>query len=162
MVVDGECTVVVNNLQRAHQKWARLNRVLSREDVDARTLGRMHWEVVQLVMLYVSETWLMTTLIGNILGGFYHKVACSLMGRQPLRGRYGIWVYPPLEDAMAETGFQEVDTNFYPHKNTVSNFIATRKFMHLCLEAEQRPGSRVTKRWWEQDRVNCDVLARCD
>ena len=38
---DDNCPAVVHNLWRAHQKWARLSRVLSREGSDARTLGRI-------------------------------------------------------------------------------------------------------------------------
>ena len=68
-----------------------------------------------------------------------------------MRGRDGVWVYPPLEDAMAETGLQEVDTYVSRHQNTVAQFIATSTIMYLCLAAERRLGSRVSKRWWEQD-----------
>ena len=35
------------------------------------------------------------------------------MGRQPQRGRYGVWTYPLLVDAMAEAALQEVDTYVY-------------------------------------------------
>ena len=44
--------VVVHNLWRAHQKWARLSRVLSREGADAQTLGRIYVAVVKVVMMY--------------------------------------------------------------------------------------------------------------
>ena len=40
----------------------------------------------------------------RVLGGFHHRVARRLTGRQPCIGRDGGWVYPPLEDAMAEAG----------------------------------------------------------
>ena len=55
---------------------------------------------------------------------------------------------PPLEDAMAEAGRQEVETYVYRIQNTIKKFIATRKIMDLCLAAEQRPGPRVSRRWW--------------
>ena len=38
---------VVHNLQRSRQKWERLSRVLTREGVDARTMGRIYVAVVQ-------------------------------------------------------------------------------------------------------------------
>ena len=101
---------MVHNIWRAHQKWAQLTRVFSREGADARNSGPIYLAMVQLVMIYGSEKWVMTLCMGRILGGFHHRVARSLKGRQPWRGRDRVWVYLPLEDAMAEAGLQEVET----------------------------------------------------
>ena len=122
--------------------------MLSREGVDARTLGRIFVAVVQEVIIYRSDMWLMTPRIGRVLGGFHHRVARRMTGRQPRRGRCGTWVYPLLEDAMAEAGLLEVDTYLYHLQNIVLHFIATRPIMDLCLTDEWSPGSRVSKRWW--------------
>ena len=57
---------------------------------------------------------------------------------------------------MEEAGMQEVDTYVSHLQNIVTQFIATRPIMDLCLVAEGRPGSRVTKRWWDQDRLDME------
>ena len=49
---DENCPAVVHNLWRALKKWARMTRVLSREGVDAQTLGHIYLVVLQSVMLY--------------------------------------------------------------------------------------------------------------
>ena len=59
---------------------------------------------------------------------------------------------------MTNTGLQEVETYVSHHQNTVAQFIATRPIMDLCLVAERRPGSRVTKRWWEQDGLGVEGI----
>ena len=69
------------------------------------------------------------------------------MGRQTWRGQDGVWVYTPLEEAMVEAGFKEVDNYVSRHQNTFTQFIVTRLIMDLCMAAERRPGSRVAKRW---------------
>ena len=122
---------------------ARLTRELIREDVDARTSGQIYLAVVQLVMLCGSETWVMTPRIGRVWGGFHHRVALRMTGRQPHRGRYGICVYPLLEAAMAEAGLQGVESYVSRLHNTVAHFIAKRAITDLCLAAERRPESRV-------------------
>ena len=48
---------------------------------------------------------------------------------------------------MAEAVFQEVETYVSHLQNTVAQFIATRPIMDLCLAAERRSGSRVSKQW---------------
>ena len=75
---------------------------MSREGENACTSVHIYLVVVQSVIIYKSETWVMTPHIGRFLGGFHHRVALRLTGRQPRIGRYGVWVYPPLEDATAE------------------------------------------------------------
>ena len=90
-------------------KWERMNWVLSREEADARTLGNIYLAVVQSVLLYGSETWILNPRMQMVLGGFHQRVARRMMGQQPQKGRYGGWIYHPLEDVMAESGLQEVE-----------------------------------------------------
>ena len=72
--------------------------MLGRERSDAWTSVQIYLALVQLVMLYWSETWVMNPQIGRVLGGLHHRVALRLMERQPWLWRYGVWTYPPVED----------------------------------------------------------------
>ena len=56
----------------------------------------------------------------RVLGGFQHRVACRLTGQQLWKGWYRGWVYPPLEDAMAEAGLHEIETYVYGRQNKVA------------------------------------------
>ena len=123
---------------------------LGRESAYAQTLGRICMAVVQAVLMYGLETWTMRLRMGRELGRFHHRVACRMTGQLPRRGREGRWIYLPLEEAMEESGLQEVETYVSRFQNTVSQFIDTRPIMDLCLAAERRLGSRVNKRLWEQ------------
>ena len=99
---------VVHNLRHTRKKWAQLNQVLIREGEYARTLGHIYLVVVQLVLLYGSETWVLTPCMQRLLGIFHHRVERRLMGSQQWKEQDRGWVYPPLEYAMAEAGLQEV------------------------------------------------------
>ena len=79
----------------------QLSRVLSRDGADAQTLRRIYVEVIQVVLLYGSETWVLTPLISGIMGGLYHRGAQSLTVPQLRRGRDDGRVYPPLAKAMS-------------------------------------------------------------
>ena len=59
---------------------------------------------------------------------------------------------------MSEAGLQVVDIYVSCCQNTFSHFIATRPIMYLCLVEEWRPGSRVTKRWWDQDVLDVEGM----
>ena len=66
----------------------------------------IHVAVVQTVLLYRSETWVMTPQIGRVLGGFHHRMAHRMMGQQYWRGRDSGWVYPPMVEAMGGGGIR--------------------------------------------------------
>ena len=133
-------------------------RIMIREGEDARDLGRIYSSVVQEVLLYGSETWVMTLPIGRILGGFHHRVACRLTGRQNHRRRYGGWVYTLLAEDMEEAGLQELETYVYHRQITDAQFIVNRPIMDLCLAAKRHQGSWVEKRWWKQDSLDLEGM----
>ena len=53
---------------------------------------------------------------------------------------------PPMEDAMAEAGLQELENYVSRNQNTVAQYIATTTIIYLCLEEKWRPGARVAIR----------------
>ena len=103
-------SALVRNLRRARQKWAWITRVMSREGADAQTLEQIYLAVVQLVLLYRSDTLVLTPCMQSVIGGFHHRMTCRLTGKQQWKGRDRCCVYPPLEDAMSEAGLQEMET----------------------------------------------------
>ena len=155
---DDDWPSVVHNLRRARQKWERLTHILIREGADARSLGHIYLEVVQSLLLYGSEIWVLTPRMKRLLGGFRHRVARRLTGRQPWKGRDGGWFYPPMEDTMVEAGLQYLYTYVSRHQKTVAQYIATRTIMDLCLEVKRRPGTRLAMRWWEQEGLDLEGM----
>ena len=113
----------------------RAHFVVSLNDItcDAWTLESIYVAVVQAVLLYISETWVMTPSIVRDLGIFYHRVARRLLGRKLRRVIDGIWRYPRLAEAMEEAGLQDVDTYVSRRYNTATQFISTRPIVYLCL-----------------------------
>ena len=89
--------------------------------------------VVQAVLLYKSETWVMTPRIVRDLGIFYHRVARRLLGRKPRRVIDGIWRYPPLAEAMVEAGLLDVVRYISRRYNSATQLIATRPIVYLCI-----------------------------
>ena len=53
-----------------------------------------------------------------------------------------------LKEDMWEVCLEEMETYISRCQNTVSQYISTRPILDLCLEADQRLVSRVTKKWW--------------
>ena len=137
---DDKWPAVAGNLVKSRKIWGRLSRILSREGADKRVSGNFFKAVVQAVLLFGAETWLMTPRIERALESFMHRDALNITGKQPRRGGGGQWTYPPLKEAMREAGFEGIRKAVTRKQNMVAQYIVTRPIMDLCERATQRAG----------------------
>ena len=64
--------------------------------------------VFQAMLLYGLDYMFMSTRVDKVLGAFYHRFIRRLTGRMPHWNRVGTWIYPPVGEAVAEVGLQEI------------------------------------------------------
>ena len=105
---DDNWPAVAGNLVKARKRWGRLLRILSQEGADKRLLGNFFKMVVQAVLLFGAETWLLTPRIERALENFLQRALVRITGRQPHRGGGGQWTYLPLKEAMQKAGFKGI------------------------------------------------------
>ena len=91
MASDKDWPVVVGNLYESQKIWARLSRIMRREGDSLRVLGVFFKAVVQALLLFGSETCVITPFIFRDLGGFQHRVARRITERQPQQKVDGSW-----------------------------------------------------------------------
>ena len=72
---DGDLRTVRKNLKKARWVWARLQNVLESEGAEPRVCGMFYKAVVQSVLLYGCETWIVTPAILRMLTGFQIRAA---------------------------------------------------------------------------------------
>ena len=109
--------------------------------------------VIQAVLLFGSETWILNPCMERALGSLQHRVAQQINGRKPRMREEGGWEYPPLTSAMEEAGFEEIRVYIKNRQNTVAKYISTRKILYLCDQSVRRPGAWVSWRWWEKEGI---------
>ena len=68
--VDNDWAAVVRNLGKAWAVWRRMTRILSREGAEPQGPSFFFKAVVQSVMLFGAEKWVVTPFMGRVLGGF--------------------------------------------------------------------------------------------
>ena len=64
--------------------------------------------VVQEVLLFGSETWVLSPLSEKALEGFHHQTARRVAGMGPKWQPDGTWVYPPIGAALKMVGLEEI------------------------------------------------------
>ena len=80
---DDDWPAVVRNLSRSRAVWKWTTVILSREGAEPRLSVFFFKAVVQAVLLFGSETWVVTPGMVRVLGGFQDQVARRMMARPP-------------------------------------------------------------------------------
>ena len=122
-------TAVAGNMKKSRRIWGRLARVLGREGEDPKVSQTFYIAMTQAVILFGSETWVLTAKMEKALDTFQSRVARNLTRRQPRRGIDGTWYYPSLAGAMKEAGIIRIRTSILRRQNTVVQFISTRTIL---------------------------------
>jgi hypothetical protein len=91
--------------------------------------------VVQSVLLYGSETWVLSPKMLSKLEGFHKQIASWLTGRTPVyHRREDEWQYLPLGNALEEAGMLPMDEYITLRRNKIAEFVAMRPLYAICRE----------------------------
>ena len=93
---------VIHNLEKAQKVWRRMSRILIREGARPQVSGFFFKVIVQSVLLFGAEMWVVTPHMRRFLGGFQDKVARRLMRRMKHRSLGRRWEYTLSEAAREE------------------------------------------------------------
>ena len=72
---------VAENIKKARRRWGRMARVIGREGADPKVSRTFYIAVTQAVLLFGSETWVLTARMERALDTFQSRVARKLTGR---------------------------------------------------------------------------------
>ena len=75
---DVDTQAIRGNLTKARKAWKMIHRLLRGENMKPRVCGMFFKAVVQAVLLYGSETWVLNDSAMRCLEGFYYHAACRV------------------------------------------------------------------------------------
>jgi len=145
---DSDWHAVYQNLKKARLKWGMLSKILARQEASPRVAGLFYKAVVQAVLLYGSESWVITDTILQMLTGFHHRIARRISALIPRRTQNG-WVYPPIEEALESAGLYTMEHYLQVRRNRVADYVASRPINELIREdVAPFPGTNPRNWWW--------------
>jgi len=102
---------------------------------------------VQSVLLYGSETWVLSPAALARLEGF-HICAAYRMATEhvPRQGPLQQWVYPSSEAVLEECGMHTIEHYIDVRRETIAKYVVGRSIHVECQGTDQRHGS-VPRRW---------------
>ena len=153
---DDDVQAVRNQLSKARSTWARIGQVLRRENAPPRVSAKFYKAIVQSVLLYGSETWVLSPAVMARLEGFHIRAAYRMAKRHvPRRGTNHQWVYPSSEAVLEECGMHTIQHYIDVRRETIAKYVVGRSIFAECQGADRRRGS-VPRRWWWEQRMSLD------
>jgi hypothetical protein len=150
---DDDIQAVRSQLCKTRGTWARVGQVLRRENVPPRVSAKFYKAIVQSVLLYGSETWVLSPAVLARLEGFHIHAAYRMAKKHvPRRGPHQQWVYPPSDKVLEECGMHTIEHYIDVRRETIAKFVVGRSIHVECQGADRRHGL-VPRRWWWEQRM---------
>ena len=109
---------------------------------------------MQLVLLYGSDSWVVTGDMLKVLTASHNRAAQHITGMRAKHGAGGELEYLSVYEAMDSVVLQPIRLCINRRQKTIAEKVAFRTVYELCAEAERMPGMSHMVRWWDQDAVN--------
>jgi hypothetical protein len=155
---DDDIQAIRAQLRKARATWARVGQVLRAENAPPRVAAKFYKAVVQAVLLYGSETWVLSTTALASLEGFHIRAAYRMAVRhKPRRGPGHGWIYPKSKDVLEECGMSTLEEYITVRRQTIAVYVATRPILTECRQGERKRGA-VPHRWWWEQQMDLDVI----
>jgi hypothetical protein len=93
--------------------------------------------VVQAILLYGSETWVLSRMALARLEGFHIRAAYRMAKiHKPKQGPGRTWIYPRLVDALQECGLKIMEKYIGIRQQTIVVYMATRPILTECRQGK--------------------------
>jgi RNA polymerase-binding transcription factor DksA len=148
---DDDLPAVRDNLKKARMRWARVSKILKREGATAKSMGKFYLAVVQSVLLYGSETWVLSKKMKGMLESFHHGCARQMTRRfiRPDPENDGEWIAPPTAITLAAAGLLPLMSYVEKRKAAILVFAETRAIYRRCRRSTPIPGNVNQLIWWQ-------------
>jgi hypothetical protein len=88
------------DIQRAKAKWAAVSKVLTREGASKKSFARFYLVIVSTVLLYGSDTWVVTRRMADLLTSFHNRCLRHITRRRIrcVDTENDVWIRPTLAE----------------------------------------------------------------
>ena len=117
-------------------------------------VGEMLYKaVLQMVLIYVRESWVVMGAMLKFMEGFHHQEDRRISGNMDQRTLGVEWQWPPVADALEISSLWPIKEYIQRQQATITEHISYRPIYELCMGAEKTTGYSQSMRWWYQGVV---------
>jgi hypothetical protein len=150
---DHDLSACVRNIQRAKAKWAAVSKVLKREGASKKSFARFYLVIVSTVLLYGSDTWVVTRRMEELLTSFHNRCLRHITRRliRCTDAEDDIWVTPSMTGLLEEAFLLNLRPAMYyvrVRRTGLLRYATNRLIYQRCLTSTRV--SRLRATFWNQ------------
>jgi hypothetical protein len=148
---DDDIQAIHAQLRKTCATWAWVRQVLRNENVSPHIAATFYKAVVQAILLYGSETWVLSWTALARLERFDICAAYRMAKmHKPKRGAGTTWIYPWSVDVLRECGLKTMEEYIGIRRQTIAVYMTTRLILNECRQGGRKRGAVPRLWWWEQ------------
>ena len=155
---DDDWSAVNQNVKKATATWGRVCKILSKEGANPKAMATVYKAVVQAVLLYGSESWVLSLTMEKKLQSFHRRCARYITGQHIRQNPDESWTCPSSSSVLLKAGLWSIQEYIQRRRSTVMKY-AQSKFIYRQCEASiplaSNPNQLV---WWKPDEPVVNLL----
>ena len=145
---DDDLAAVNRNLTKARQKWGRIGKVLIRTGADPKTMASFYKAIVQSVLLFGAETWVLSQSMERKLQSFHHRCARFITGQHIRKNDDDTWTCPSSEGVLRAAGMWTIQEYIERRRSTVMRYASNRDIYKRCETSKPLASFNMQLVWW--------------
>ncbi len=147
---DDDIQAIRAQIWKARATWARVGQVLRSENTSPFVAVQFYQAIVQAILLYGSEIWVISQTALAQLKGFHIQAAYRMAKtNKPKCGPGNVWEYQRPEDVLRECGMKTMAEYIHICRQSIAAYVATRPILAKCRRGERKMGAVPHQWWWE-------------
>jgi hypothetical protein len=146
---DEDLPAVENQLRKARQVWARISKIIKKQtNCNIKIMSSFYKSIVQTILLYGSESWVLTQFMMNKLNSFHNMCARHITGRH-IKLENDVWEYPSTEITLQQANLLTIEQYINKRKKTVEKYIQTQQIYEECVISKANSQTSRKLVWWK-------------
>ena len=161
---DDNTWCILRQLQRARARWANVSKVLKCDGANAWTMARFYLAIVQVVLLYGSDSWTITKRNMARLDCFHKQAARHITGDHITQDEDGNWSCPDHDAVLKKCALWPMSKYIERRRGTLRKYLEEHKGDLLdeviALTSPARDPNRVL--WWHQAWITKEEMGELE
>jgi hypothetical protein len=145
---DTDAAAVESNIRKARIKWGQVGKILTSQGAYPMIMAMFYKAIVQSVLLYGAESWVLTQEMERKLQSFHHRCARFIAQEHIEKDDNGEWKSPPSKQVLSKLGLRTVQEYIQQRKNTVSSYAETTNIFEQCKKSQPLASAPNQLVWW--------------
>jgi hypothetical protein len=149
---DDDLEAVELQLKKARMTWGRMCKILQKKtNGNPRIMSIFYKTIIQSVLLYGSESWVLTKIASRKLQSFHRRCARFITGRH-IKLVDDKWIYPCTKKTMEMADLLPIEEYIKKRKDTIRIFAEEREILAKCKSSSILTRNNRSLAWWDEKR----------